>query len=351
MAGSTGWTRRRWQKTMLAAGAVGAAGLAGGAWWVQTRSQQVREDREQAGANEDLSHLVIYGGPATPSVPLVRLAQSDALAALTQSVRYQMFRGHDELLAGLVGNGWPVSMVPTHLAANLYNKGMPVRYMAVLTWGLVYLVSREPDVASLQQLQKSRLVLFGKNDLYDHLLRDMLKRSGLRPDQDVTIMYTGSPVEAVQWIKAGNADHVLLAEPQCTAALEHAVQQSGPLLYRGLSLGDMRKEVYGDDRIPLAGVMLHERVLDSRPELAKAIATALPQAVAWTLENPQAAAQAAGIYFSMPAQMIAAAIPHSRLTAQRAADCRETLMDYLEMIGRSDAALIGGKVPDGGFFI
>ena len=120
-------TRRQWLQTALYTSLAGMSGFAGLSLLSCTKSNT--EENNQA----DLNDLVIYSGPATPAVPLVHLAESDLLKNTVNSVRFHLFHGVDEVRAGLVGNGWLISMVPSNMAAILYNKGMPIRYMSVLT--------------------------------------------------------------------------------------------------------------------------------------------------------------------------------------------------------------------------
>lgn len=335
-------TRRQWHKTVFEAGVACVAGTAGPAFMLSACTDN--KQRVDAG----LDPLIVHGGPATPSLPLIHLAESGLLAPVVQKTQFQMFRGHDEVRAGIVGNGWPVSMVPTQLAANLYNKKMPIRFMTVLTWGLTYFISRQPGITRIEHLAGSRIALSSKNDLNDQMFAYLTRRAGMVPDKDMHVSYMASPVEAVQWLHAGRVDHVLLAEPQCSAAL--APQGQAPL-YRSFAFGDLRRAVDGESRIPRAGIMLHQRVVEQYPDLVKALRQALAESVQWTLDNPQLAAQASKPYFSIPVHIVASAVAHSNLVAADALSHQAALNHYFELIGRFNPALIKGKAPDKEFYV
>ncbi len=309
--------------------------------------------------------LVLHGGPATPSLVLVRLAEAGLLAPQVKKTGFSMFRGQDEVRAGIAGNGWPISMVPSNLAAMLYNKGMPVRYMNVLTWGPMYLVSTRADISSLKDLRdlrSSKVMLGIRGDALDALFRDLLKHAGIDPEQQITLVYSGSPVEAAQLLVAGRVDHAVLAEPHCSAVLAQTEMQAKTAdknagdanrrqLHRGPSLRELRRAAHGDDRIPLAGLMVHQRLADARPNLVAALKQALPQALAWTLANPAAAAQAAAPHFGLPAPVIERAIPYSALTVDEAKSHRDALDGYFKMLHAQVPALVGGRLPDDGFYL
>ncbi|MDR1530467.1 MAG: ABC transporter substrate-binding protein [Burkholderiales bacterium] len=319
------------------------AGLAcvGGITGVALRTRTTRPD-------DEFNPLIIHGGPATPSLSLIHLAESKLLSPIVENIRFQMFRGIDEVRAGLVGNGWPISMVPSQLAANLFNRKMPIYYMSVLTWGLMYFISRAQRITNIEQFAGSRVALPSKNDLFDQMFNYWLNKAGFHKDRDIKITYMSSPVEAAQWLHAGQVDHALLPEPQCSAAI---MQSNEVPLYRSLPFGALRQFVDGDHRIPMAGIMIHQHVLDRRPEIVSKLRQALHQSVRWARNNPLAAAQASVPYFSIPAPIIAAAVEHSNLVADDATLYQSELHDYFEMICEFNSDMIGGKAPDIGFYI
>ena len=212
----------------------------------------------------------------------------------------------------------------------------------------MYLVSTEPDITRIEQLKNKRIALPGRHGLYDELFRHLMIKSGLTPGVDIELVYMGSPLEAMQWLHAGEVDMALLAEPQCSAAL---LKKSAKPLYRSLSIGEIRKMVDGDDHVPMAGIMVHQRVINHRPDIVSALRVALQQSVDWTIENPKAAAQAASSHLSMPTPILESAIPNSRLTAANAKDHHEILKNYFKMVESFKPELIGGKVPDDAFYI
>jgi|GEM_PF-5150539 hypothetical protein len=330
------WTRRRWQKAMLAVGLAYGTG----AGWALSASARSKKN--------EFDPLIIHGGPSTPSLSLIHMAESGALLPAVKSARFKMFRGADEVRAGMVGNGWPISMVPSQLAANLYNRKMPIHYMTVLTWGLTYFVSRTSPLTSIEQLAGRRIALPSKNDLADQLFNHFVDKMGLKRGHDIHIAYMTSPVEAVQWLHAGQVDHVLLSEPQCSAAIMRSEKVK---LHRGMPFGELRRYVDGHDGIPMAGIMVHRHVLDDHPEIVTALRKALQDSVRWVRDNSLAAAEASTPYFSIPAPIIAATVEHSNLVADDAIAHREQLNQYFEMITRFNSAMIGGKAPDDGFYI
>lgn len=295
-----------------------------------------------------LDNFTVWGGPATPSLPLIRLAESGALMPEVQSAQFKMFRSGDEVRAGVIGDGWPMAMVPLQMAAILHNRGMPVRFMTVLTWGLVYFVSHTKPLNSIEQLAGARVALTSKNNLFDEMFTWLVKSLGFKIGQDVHLSYLVSSVEAMQWLHAGKVDHVLIAEPECSAALQ---RNDGTPLYRGMNLGDLRHAVDGSSDIPLAGIMVRNEVIEQHPKLVNKFKRELENALAWTLANPLSAAESAEQYFSIPASIIAASVPHSRLVADNAKEHQARLDNYFAMIMQFNPAMIGDKIPDSRFYI
>ena len=66
--------------------------------------------------------------------------------------------------------------------------------------------------------------------------------------------------------------------------------------------------------------------------------------------NAIAAAHATGP-LEMPAPVLAASIPHARLAVRPASEARPAIEAMLSLMAETDPAIIGGKLPDDGFYL
>src|SRR5690606_13395272 len=106
-----------------------------------------------------------------------------------------------------------------NVAANLYNRGVPLRLVNVSVWGLLWMVSRNPDMKTLADFKGKEIAVPFRADMPDIVFTFLAERSGLDPRRDFTVRYTSTPMDAMQLLVLRRIDHALLAEPAVSLAL------------------------------------------------------------------------------------------------------------------------------------
>ena len=77
--------------------------------------------------------LRLAGPMATVSFPLMRLVDSGALAGLAEQVEFVAWTNPDQLRALVLGGEVDFVAAPSNVAANLYNRGAPLRLLDGVT--------------------------------------------------------------------------------------------------------------------------------------------------------------------------------------------------------------------------
>lgn len=296
-----------------------------------------------------LARLALYGPPAGPSITLAHAVAGGILADLSDDVSLTVWRTPDELRAGLTSGTIDLSVVPVQLASNLYNRGMGLRLVNTMTDGLLFIVADEGAVADLAGLEGKRLAVPFVNDTPDFVLRALLARQGLA--DKVQQVAVGSPIEAAQMLLAGQIDAALLSEPASSVAILRAAA-SDRKLARVIDLQEEWGRQTGQPPIlPQAGLAATEAFVQAGGDTLPALQEALVRANAEVLADPALAAAAAAGPLEVPAPVLAASIPHARLAVHAASEARPAIESMLSLMAESDAAIIGGKLPDDGFYL
>lgn len=294
------------------------------------------------------ARLALYGPPAGPTVTLAHAVASGALADLASEISLTVWRTPDELRAGLTSGAIDLSVVPAQAAANLYNRGMGLRLVNVMTNGLLYVVAREGAIGGLAELAGKSLAVPFPNDTPDFVMRALLARAGL--SDSVTLSSPATPMEAAQMLLSGRIDAAVLSEPVATVALMRA-QEAGATLVRAIDLQAEWGAVTGlGPIVPQAGLAVTKAFSANHGDLIAPLQAALVAATAEVLADPATAAGHASGPLEQPAPMLAASIPHANLTATPASQARPQLEAMFELMGQADPALFGGKMPDDGFY-
>lgn len=298
--------------------------------------------------------LVLYGPPAGPSILLAEVLRTAAQHPALGKLGFKVWHSPDEMRAGLASGSMQAVVLPTQVAANLYNRGLPIRLLDVLTDGLLYVIGRDEKIDSIAALAGHKLAVPFRNDMPDLVMARLLKHAGLVPGRDLEIETTGSPMEAMQMLVAGRVDAALVAEPAATAAITRTrkLRLLGRDVHRLIDVQTAWAEATGRSPIlPQAGLALTTKLIEARPQLPAALQAALAAAAVRVNAGPDVAAEVAAPYLDFPAPILAGSIPTSKLVARPARAARGDIEAMLETLAESDAAIIGGKLPDDGFYL
>ena len=307
-------------------------------------------------AADKLPRLVLAGPYSAVSNPLVHMVDSGALADLAEQVEFVSWRDPDQLRLMALDGQADVLAMPVNVAANLYNRGASLRLLNVSTWGLLWMVSREPGLTRIEDFKGREVAMPFRGDMPDVLFGLLAERAGLNLREDVRLRYVANPLDAMQLLLMRRVDHALLAEP----AVSMALRKSGsfplgliaPELYRSLDI----QQAWGlsfarQPRIAQAGIALVGAQRDN-PQLAARIASAYAESLNCCQFKEQACGElVAARVPALSAEAVADAMAVSQMQAVPAREAREEVEFLLEQLLQRNPALIGGRLPDAAFYL
>jgi NitT/TauT family transport system substrate-binding protein len=305
-----------------------------------------------ASAANAASALTLYGPPVGPSVTLAYMAKQGLLSqAAGGAVDFEIYKSPDVLRANFVSGDWKLAVTPSYVAANLANKGLPVKMLNIMTWGMLYVLSFDQAIKKPEDLAGETVGMFFRNDMPDLVFGKVMEEKGLKVGTDYKLHYVGTPFEALQLLLSGRIKHCVLPEPAATAGLVKG-KKLGKKLYRSLDLAKEWASVTGGEgRFPMAGAMVHQDLLDKNPALIEEFQKQAMEGTKWVQGNRMEAAKIAAETMPLPAPVIAKSIPHTHLTMERASDIRKELETFYGLLAEKNPAIIGGKLPDTSFYL
>ena len=302
-----------------------------------------------------LPRLTLAGPPAIVSAPLIHMAESGALAAVAQQTIFQPWRDPDQLRAMAIGQKADVLAMPSNVAANLYNRGVGLRLLNISTWGALWIVSRDAQRTTLADYRGEEIAVPFRGDMPDLLLQLLATEQGLNPARDLQLRYVPTPMEAMQLLITRRVRHALLTEPGVSLALRKTqsfpIGLVAPELHRSLDLQqEWGRLLHRPARIPQAGIAAIG-ALRGQPEVLAAVQQAYAQSAAWCLAHPQeCGAMLARHIDLLTPEAVMDALPRSQLQAVPAAQARSELEFFFARLQARSPGLIGGKLPDAGFY-
>jgi NitT/TauT family transport system substrate-binding protein len=297
-----------------------------------------------------VANVEILCAPTVASIVVARLLDSGALGAVLPNASFRLWHDTDELRAATVSQRSRLFTTPTHVPANLANRGLPLKLLAVLGMGHLGIVTSDGSITRLADLAGKPVLGFFRNDMPDIVFRATARMEGLDPDKDFKLTYVGTPMEAAQMLAAGRAETAILSEPPATVAIMMAMHQ-GRELFRAIDLQDVWIKHKGGDGIPMVGLGIEESLRDEAPELLPLLQSALPQAKDWVFANkPEAAALAEKLmHYHQP--MFLGAIDHAQIRIMSAKAARKDLESFYRTILDFSPDTLGGHLPDASFYL
>lgn len=334
-------TRRRWLAGATALSAFGAL-----AWAPAVAAPGARRAK-----------LTLSGPFALVSYPLMRIADSGALADLADKVEFVAWKSPDQLRAMAIGQTTDFMAAPSNVAANLYNRGVALKLLDISTWGLLWMVSREKGLRTLADFRGKEVVMPFRGDMPDILFQLLAQKQGIKVGEDIKLRYVASPIDAMQLLITRRADHALLAEPAVSMGLRKShsfpVKVIAPDLYRSVDLQQEWGRVFDrPPRIAQAGITALKSVAEDAPLLAR-FEQEHAKALQWCQAHPEECGRMAARHVSMltPEGVAdALAATRSTMTLVSAAQARPDLEFFYQQLLERQPGLVGGKLPDGGFY-
>lgn len=300
-------------------------------------------------------HLTLAGPPTTVSYPLLHMLESGALEGVAEQVEFRLWSNPDQLRALTLEGGADFTAMPTNVAANLYNRKVPLRLANVSVWGMLWLVSRNPDMKTLADFKGQEIAVPFRADMPDIVFSFLAERAGLDPRRDFTVRYMATPMDAMQLLIMRRLDHALLAEPAISMALRKTrsfpVSVVAPELYRSVDLqAEWGRLLQTEARIPQAGmVVLGEARLDE--QLVQTLEAAYAASHQWCLAQPVECGELAARHIDMlTAEAATDSINSLPRHYANAADARPELEQFLQLLLERQPATVGGKLPDAAFY-
>jgi len=303
------------------------------------------------GAAQPIGTLALHGPPAGPSITLAHAVATGRLSDLAQTSTFTAWRTPDELRAGLTSGEIALSVVPIQAAANLYNRGFPIRLANAMTDGLLYILAEDDGISAIPDLAGRHVAVPFRGDTPEIIFGQLLAHHGLDAGADLQITHAGTPTEAMQLMLAGRVEAALTTEPSTTAAILRG-RQADKTLRRAIDLQAAWGAMTGAAPVlPQAGLAVTQGFLDAHGAALPALLAALEAATAEVLANPEVAARNATEALGLPAPLLAASIPHANLVARPAAEARADIERMLTAMAGPDMARIGGRLPDDAFYL
>ncbi len=234
------------------------------------------------------------------------------------------------------------AILPTTMAAIVYNKGMDYQLVGIPVWGTLSLLGIDSTITQWSQLKGKRIHVMAKGMTPDVMFRYLLLKNGVNPDTDVTIDYSfPTHIDMASAVAAGKVELGVLSEPLASQVLQK--RSNVRLIF---DFNDEWRKQQGSP-IAFTAFMVRKDLAKNNSALVDEIANGYEKSSVWVNQNPDSAADLMVKYEVLPNREIALqAIPRSNLKFVRAREIKNQINDYLNVFYQMNPDIVGGKIPD-----
>lgn len=246
----------------------------------------------------------------------------------------------------MMQNKLDFAVLPTVMAANLYNKGVDYRLLAIPIWGTLYLATNDSTVNDIKQLKNQTVHVFGQGATADILLQEYLKNNVV---QKVKIDYSySSNHEIATALLHKKIKFAVVSEPQISVLLS---KDSDIHILTEITCEE--KDVPFDKNIfAQTAFLVNSSLSSTNKSLVEAVASAYAESCNYTSHHTDEAAKLLLKHGYYPDLITAfRSIPLCNIHYVPAFGIKDKVNRYLNIFYQSEPKSVGGKIPDDNFII
>lgn len=312
----------------------------------QTQDAQTQQptDAVEAGYEEGLTTRVaaLKGPTAMGLVCLMDENEGDAA-----HYSFDLYTAGDEIVPLIAKGEVDIALIPTNLAATLYQKTEGgVQVLDVNAGNVLYVVSHDETLTDLSGLKGKTVYMTGKGTSPDWTLQYLLKKAGMS-ESDLTIEFKSEATEVVSAL-AQDAEAVgVLPQPFATVAMMQDQEMS-----INFPLENAWKEYSPDGSGIATGVtVVRKAFAEEHPAAVAQFVLDHQASVQSAEEDPASAAALIEEYGIVKAAVAQQVIENFNPMVATTGEAMQTWVSgYLEMLYEIEPDAVGGKLPDEGFY-
>ena len=266
-------------------------------------------------------------------------------------ITYKIVSDAQAVNAAILSGEADIAVMPTNVAAKLYNNGVDIKLLSVNVFGVLYMIGAEA-LSSPSDLIGKVVALTGQAGTPDITLRLILDRNNIEYvesetaiDGKVALRYFSGGPDVIAQLKTGKADYGVLGEPAVTGAL---LKTGGQIV---MNLQDVWESYIGEDTFTQAGIVVKSSVYNDNGLIA-AFNEKLTSNLTYVYDNASTIKDTFARYESSIAiNFTSEVLNRCNLRHKTASQIKAKLELYYQAILDYDAKFIGGKLPDGGFYL
>ena len=265
-------------------------------------------------------------------------------------IEYDILSGSANIATTFTSGSADVVIMPTNVAAKLFNKGVKIKLLSVNVYGVLYMVGKTP-IENYTDLYGKVVYNIGAGGTPDLALRcifDALDIDYVESDTavegKVALSYVSEASAAVAKVKLDANAYGVMGEPVATNCCKAA---SASVV---MDIQSEWKKI-NNTAFPQAGVAVSERVYNDGKLLAELMSKLSENPAYISINAQKVQATITEFGSNLTADFNAELLERCNLKCVAAKDAKADLEAYFAAIKNYDATFIGGDLPGADFYI
>ncbi|MBQ7304898.1 MAG: ABC transporter substrate-binding protein [Clostridia bacterium] len=255
----------------------------------------------------------------------------------------------DEVTAAVINGDADIAAVPTNLAATLYNKTQgKVQLVALNTLGVLHIVTSDPAIQSLSDLEGKTLWATGQGSTPEYVLNYILEANGLA--DKVEVQYLAEHAELATQAASGMVDVALLPEPHVTSVLnqnkDFRIALDVTELFNQAAAGKGENAV-----LSMGCVIVNKEWAENNADKLAAFMDAYAASVEFVNTNVDEASQMVEAQGIIPKAAVAKkAIPNCHIVFVTGEEMKTQIAPFFQVLYNANPKSVGGALPVDDFY-
>lgn len=297
-----------------------------------------------AGTQEEAEAIIIAAPRSAAALPALWLQDNEPFPDFPE-IRVELYSSMEAMMALAQSDDVDFMLMPSNSAATLYNKGFEVKMLNVFQWGALFLSTTDPECKEWEDLAGKELYVPAKGSVPDMTTQLFLKKHGLKIGKDLTVVYSNHS-EITQLLNQGTISYAVDVQPFVTANKDSVKN------YRIISEYSVDWEQLAGEGFKMPGfcMVAKKKGIEKDIEYLELINRGFSVAVKETTDNTEESGVRANTYMNADAELIAKSLSGFRFSFFPVETIVSDVNRYYELLEGMKPAVIGGKLPDNGFF-
>ena len=278
-----------------------------------------------------------------PAISICKLIKEEENIKSSYKTSYTIESNENKLLESLNKKEVDIALVPTDMAAKVYNKNSSYQICASIGQGSYYLVTSDPEVTGFNStLINKEIAIAGENSMTDNIVKAILKKNNI-DETLVKFKYTNTVPELVKTLTLGEIYTGIVPETSLTS-----------LLYKhsGLKILASTNDAYENtfdisEGYPQFSVIVRKDFAKNNKEYVNKFLSKVKESIEFVNNNPlQAGAYGEELKIPIKPQILSKAIKRCNLKFIEIDKFKQNYEYFFDILYNYNNEAVGGTVPD-----